>query len=153
MSRVGVERNALRHFLRSRRARLRPDDAGLMAGGRRHTQGLRREEVAVLAGVSASWYTWLEQGRDIRVSDSILDSISGALRLDETERVHLYRLAGINPPQVRPDLPDDSGRLQMVVDGCRRRRRSSSTSAGTWRPTANGAARSLLGVSNQDNYL
>lgn len=92
-------RTELRDFLRTRRARLTPADVGLESSGRRRTPGLRREEVAVLAGVGVSWYTWLEQGRDIGVSDQVLDAVARALRLDEPERVHLYRLAGHNPPQ------------------------------------------------------
>ncbi|SDP81189.1 Helix-turn-helix domain-containing protein [Streptomyces sp. cf386] len=91
-------RSELTHFLRSRRAGLSPSDVGLTTTGRRASAGLRREEVAVLAGVSASWYAWLEQGRPIKVSDGILDAISRALRLSELERVHLYRLADVNPP-------------------------------------------------------
>ncbi len=70
------------------------------AAGRRRTPGLRREEVAVLAGVGVSWYTWLEQGRDITVSDEVLDAIARVLRLSEPERNHLYLLAGLNPPPV-----------------------------------------------------
>lgn len=66
--------------------------------GRRRTPGLRREEVAVRAGVGVSWYTWLEQGRDITVSGEVLDAIAGALLLNEVERAHLYLLAGLNPP-------------------------------------------------------
>ncbi|MFJ8982403.1 helix-turn-helix transcriptional regulator [Streptomyces sp. NPDC102282] len=151
----GRQREALRHFLRSRRARLSPDDVGLLATGRRHTPGLRREEVAVLAGVSASWYTWLEQGRDIKVSDGVLDAISHALRLDDTERVHLYRLAGTNPPQrTSPTTaPREVPRLQPIVEG--------------WLPApafvvdrywnvlaANSKAQSLLGVPRHgQNYL
>ncbi|MFJ8745920.1 helix-turn-helix transcriptional regulator [Embleya sp. NPDC127516] len=91
-------REALRDFLRDRRARLTPGDVGLPPAGRRRTPGLRREEVAVLAGVGVSWYTWLEQGRDISVSTEVLDAIAGALRLSDPERVHLYLLAGLNPP-------------------------------------------------------
>lgn len=68
-------------------------------GGRRRTPGLRREEVAVLAGVGVSWYTWLEQGRDIKVSAEVLDAIARALLLDGVERASLYRLAGLNPPE------------------------------------------------------
>ncbi|MEV5144744.1 helix-turn-helix transcriptional regulator [Streptomyces sp. NPDC052727] len=91
----------------------------MLATGRRHTPGLRREEVAVLAGVSASWYTWLEQGRDIKVSDGVLDAISQALRLDDIERAHLYRLAGVNPPQSVPATAGhtETSRLQLIVDG------------------------------------
>lgn len=79
-------RDELRDFLRTRRARLSPSDVGLPNAGRRRTPGLRREEVAVLAGVGVSWYTWLEQGRDIKVSEQVLDAISRALRLEEHER-------------------------------------------------------------------
>lgn len=71
----------------------------MAAVGRRRTPGLRREEVAVLASVGVSWYTWLEQGRDISVSAEVLDAIGGALRLTEAERTHLYLLAGLNPPR------------------------------------------------------
>lgn len=93
-------REQLRDFLRTRRARLTPADVGMATVGRRRTPGLRREEVAVLAGVGVSWYTWLEQGRDINVSTEVLDAISTALRLTESERAHLYLLAGLNPPRV-----------------------------------------------------
>ncbi|MEU4573699.1 MULTISPECIES: helix-turn-helix transcriptional regulator [Nonomuraea] len=91
-------REELRDFLRSRRARLTPEEVGMPGGGRRRTPGLRREEVAVLAGVGVSWYTWLEQGRDIQVSGDVLDAVSRALRLGAMEREHLYLLAGLNPP-------------------------------------------------------
>src|SRR5262245_22949812 len=95
-------RAELREFLRSRRARVSPEQAGLPDGGRRRTPGLRREEVAVLAAVGVSWYTWLEQGRDITVSAEVLDAISRVLLLDGAERAHLYRLAGLNPPAPQP---------------------------------------------------
>src|SRR3954470_20156988 len=91
-------RDQLSDFLRTRRARLTPADVGMAAGGRRRTPGLRREEVAALAGVGVSWYTWLEQGRDITVSTAVLDAISTALRMSEPERIHLYMLSGLNPP-------------------------------------------------------
>ena len=102
MSANTSRRTELRDFLRTRRARLTPADVGLEASGRRRTPGLRREEVAVLAGVGVSWYTWLEQGREIGVSDQVLDAVARALRLDEAERAHLYRLAGHNPPPAAP---------------------------------------------------
>ena len=85
-------RDELAAFLRSRRERISPEQAGLPAGGRRRTPGLRREEVAALAGVGLTWYTWLEQGRDIGVSTAFLDSLCRVLKLDATERRHLYLL-------------------------------------------------------------
>ncbi|MFF0634479.1 helix-turn-helix transcriptional regulator [Nocardia sp. NPDC004151] len=98
MNTPGARRDQLREFLRDRRARITPDQVGLPTAGRRRTPGLRREEVAVLAGVGVSWYTWLEQGRDITVSTDVLDAIAAALLLDAPERTHLYVLAGLNPP-------------------------------------------------------
>ncbi|QDZ16928.1 helix-turn-helix domain-containing protein [Humibacter ginsenosidimutans] len=82
----------------ARRAQVSPDAVGLPAGPRRRTPGLRREEVAVLAGVGVSWYQWLEQGRDITVSGQVLDAVARVLGLGEAERRHLYVLAGLNPP-------------------------------------------------------
>jgi transcriptional regulator with XRE-family HTH domain len=90
-----VRRRELAAFLRSRRERISPDDLGLTTTGRRRTPGLRREEVAQLAGVGVTWYTWLEQGRDIRASDQVLRAIAGTLRLDPYERGHLLSLAGV----------------------------------------------------------
>jgi len=87
-------RAELSDFLRSRRARLRPEDAGLQAfAGRRRVPGLRREELAHLAGVSFDYYVRLEQGRLRNVSDALLDAVARALRLDDVERAHLYDLA------------------------------------------------------------
>ena len=67
--------------MRHRRADIQPEDVGLPPGGRRRTPGLRREEVALLAGVGTTWYTWLEQGRDVRASLEVLAAVSRALRL------------------------------------------------------------------------
>jgi transcriptional regulator with XRE-family HTH domain len=91
-------RRELSGFLRSRRERITPDQVGLVAAGRRRTPGLRREEVAQLAGVGVTWYTWLEQGRDINVSEQVLDAIATTLRLDPFERSHLFTLAGAPEP-------------------------------------------------------
>ncbi|MCX4982045.1 helix-turn-helix transcriptional regulator [Streptomyces sp. NBC_00572] len=110
-------REELKHFLRTRRERLRPEDVGLPPGARRRTPGLRREEVAMLAGIGASWYTWLEQGRDIKVSEQVLDAISRTLRLDAVERDHLYRLVGMNPPQRAADDLADTAQLTALVEG------------------------------------
>ncbi|MEV0387631.1 helix-turn-helix transcriptional regulator [Nonomuraea sp. NPDC050643] len=110
-------RDQLKVFLRAKREALRPADVGMPAAGRRRTPGLRREEVAVIAGVGVSWYTWLEQGRDIKVSGAVLDAIARALKLDEAERTHLYVLAGLNPPdpEGRPGAPV-SEQLRAVLD-------------------------------------
>ena len=90
--------NALGDFLRASRGNLDPEDAGLAGGrGTRRVAGLRREEVAVLAGVSADYYARLEQGRERSPSSQVLDAIARALRLDSDSRGHLYRLAGMNP--------------------------------------------------------
>ena len=88
-------RTELADFLRTRRERVTPDDVGLPSGGRRRTPGLRREEVALLAGVGVTWYTWLEQGRDINVSVQVLEAIARTLRMDTQERWHLFQLAGV----------------------------------------------------------
>lgn len=84
---------ALSEFLKTQRSKLNPQMVGLPVGTRRRTPGLRREEVAQIAGVSTTWYTWLEQGRDIKVSNSVLDAISNALQLNKDERNYLYALA------------------------------------------------------------
>ena len=93
-------------FLRARRAELHPEDLGIYTvGGRRNTPGLRREEVAQLAGVSVTWYTWLEQGRPVDPSPQVVDALARALRLDAESHRHLRRLAGLAIPE--PDqLPD-----------------------------------------------
>ena len=85
-------REELADFLRTKRASLQPEDVGLPDGGRRRTPGLRREEVALLAGVGATWYTWLEQGRDVRASLEVLEALSRALRLSAAERSHVILL-------------------------------------------------------------
>lgn len=103
MASDAARRSALGAFLRSRRARLAPEAVGLPAGERRRVPGLRREEVAQLADVGVTWYTWLEQGRPIQPSPGVLDAIARALRLDGAERRHLLALA-------RPaDAPEGSG--------------------------------------------
>lgn len=90
-----ARRTELAAFLRARRERINPEDFGLPVGTRRRTAGLRREELAQLAGVGVTWYTWLEQGRPINASVQVLDAIARTLRLDATERGHLFRLAEV----------------------------------------------------------
>lgn len=107
-----MRRADLAEFLRARRGALEPATVGLAPGGRRRTRGLRREEVALLAGVSVSWYTWLEQGRPINVSADVLDALARALRLDGTERDHLFLLAGQRP---HPPVPAERHSLAPWV--------------------------------------
>src|SRR5205823_14341990 len=112
-------RAELADFLKTRRARLHPEQLGLPTFGRRRTPGLRRDEVAQLAGVSVSWYTWLEQGRDIIVSDQVLESLARILQLDAEERNHLFLLARDMIPASstinEADTPLPSG-YQAVLD-------------------------------------
>ncbi len=84
---------ALSQFLKGKRARIAPQAVGLNGGLRRRTPGLRREEVAQLAGLSTTWYTWLEQGRDIQVSASVLENVASALQMTTDERKYLFSLA------------------------------------------------------------
>jgi transcriptional regulator with XRE-family HTH domain len=90
-------RAELGKFLKARRAQLSPADFGLPGGSRRRTPGLRREELALLAGIGVTWYTWLEQGREINASTQVLDALARTLRLDRAEREHLYWLAEAAP--------------------------------------------------------
>ncbi|WP_030410660.1 helix-turn-helix transcriptional regulator [Streptomyces sp. NRRL S-1448] len=111
-------RAELGEFLRSRRARLRPEDLGLPDyGGRRRVPGLRREELARLAGVSVDHYVRLEQGRTLHFSEAVLDAVARALRLDAVEREHFYRLAR---PWSDADRGDDPPQPQRVRPGLRR---------------------------------
>ncbi|MGW2643460.1 helix-turn-helix transcriptional regulator [Streptomyces sp. NPDC001393] len=93
-----IRRHELAAFLRSRRERISPEQVGLPRGTRRRTPGLRREEVAQLSAVGVTWYTWLEQARDIQVSVQVLDALARALMLDASERAHLFQLAGTTDP-------------------------------------------------------
>lgn len=88
----------LGNFLKTRRAKISPLEVGFSSNGRRRTPGLRREEVASLAGIGLTWYTWLEQGRSIKVSSEVLESLARVLMLDNQERIHLYTLARQVPP-------------------------------------------------------
>jgi transcriptional regulator with XRE-family HTH domain len=109
-------RAELSAFLRSRRARVQPEDVGLPPGSRRRTPGLRREELAQLAGVGVTWYTWLEQGRDINVSAQVVDAIARTLRLDRFEWAHLSTLAGIPVNDVPQQCAVLTPALQMLLD-------------------------------------
>nr|WP_205122889.1 helix-turn-helix transcriptional regulator [Tenggerimyces flavus] len=112
-------RAEIREFLSSRRARITPDQAGLPAyGGNRRVQGLRREEVALLAGVSVDYYVRMERGSLAGASDSVLDALASALQLDEAERDHLFALARQSggPSRRRTATATVRPALQQVVD-------------------------------------
>lgn len=110
----------IREFLTSRRGRVTPDQVGLRVYGARRVPGLRREEVAILAGVSADYYTKLERGNAAGVSESVLEAIAGALQLDEAERAHLFDLArALGPASTRRRRPKKQAvrpSVQRILD-------------------------------------
>lgn len=108
-------RRELAQFLRTRRERITPAQVGLPTNSRRRIRGLRREEIAVLAGLSPTWYTYLEQARDIRPSPEVLDSLADVLQLDEDERQYLHQLALGHVETVRPVMPPSAINL-LVSD-------------------------------------
>nr|WP_051532314.1 helix-turn-helix transcriptional regulator [Brackiella oedipodis] len=113
---TSVRRQALADFLRNARARITPAMAGLPAIGRRRTPGLRREEAAQLCGISVTWYTWIEQGRDVKVSSSVWSSLADTLHLNPTERAYLFELAGISDPdQGKVELASLPAELELCV--------------------------------------
>lgn len=103
--------NALGDYLRARREQLRPEDVGLVGGSRRRVSGLRREELALLAGISAEYYLRLEQGRDKNPSAQVLDALARALRLDIKATEYLHQIA--SPSAAQRDYPD----VEVVADG------------------------------------
>ncbi|MFB7054518.1 MmyB family transcriptional regulator [Streptomyces vinaceus] len=111
-----VRRHELAEFLRSRRERITPEQVGLVRGRRRRTPGLRREEVAQLSAVGVTWYTWLEQAREIQVSPQVLDALARALLLDASERTHLFALAGSLDPAPHTPCPSVTPALRAMLD-------------------------------------
>ncbi|MFB7245191.1 helix-turn-helix transcriptional regulator [Streptomyces populi] len=111
-----MDRTELADFLRRGRARLEPSDVGLAAGSRRRTPGLRREEVAALAGMSVDYYTRLEQSRGPRPSRQMLGALARALRLTGDERDHLFHLTGEEPPRATSASPHVRPGLLLILD-------------------------------------
>ncbi|MFF0144544.1 helix-turn-helix protein [Amycolatopsis sulphurea] len=138
-----LRRSELGAFLRSRRARITPEQVGLPLSGRRRTPGLRREEVAQLAGVGVTWYTWLEQGRDINASEQVLGAISRTLRLDPHEHVHLFTLAGA------PEPPTEEKECSAVTESMR----AMMTKLEPFPVTIRNARCDLLGYNRAYNWL
>ncbi|GAB7128419.1 helix-turn-helix transcriptional regulator [Silvimonas sp. JCM 19000] len=114
---MSIQRQALGAFLMATRQKCQPAAFGFPHGQRRRTQGLRREEVAQLADISPTWYTWIEQGREINVSGKALDRLALALRMDKTQRAYLFELAGQHDPNA-PQAADEIAplALQQIVD-------------------------------------
>ena len=102
-----AHREQLSRFLKSARARLSPAEVGLPPGERRRTKGLRREEVAALGGMSVTWYTWFEQGRDVHLSVPMLERLARTLKLDTTEREFLFALAQHRPPPLETQIDEE----------------------------------------------
>ncbi|MFO1028840.1 MAG: helix-turn-helix transcriptional regulator [Acetobacteraceae bacterium] len=115
-----ARRRELGAFVRALRERVTPAEAGLVAPTRRRTPGLRREDVALLAGLSATWYTWIEQGRDVSVSPVSLARLASALRMDRAERAYLFALAGKRDPHPAVGPSEAPGAAMMAcVQGFR----------------------------------
>jgi len=110
---MDTRRQELGEFLQALRSRCAPEAFGFPAGSRRRTQGLRREEAAQLAGISPTWYTWIEQGREVRVSPEVLDRLAQSLRLTATERTYLFEMAGRRDP--RGAAPEDDAAPEALA--------------------------------------
>ena len=106
--RSSEQRRALGDFVRAQRERTAPESLGLPPGSRRRTPGLRREELAQLCGLSTTWFTWIEQGRDVSVSPSALARLASSLRLGRAERAYLFDIAGKRDPDQAADDADAS---------------------------------------------
>jgi transcriptional regulator with XRE-family HTH domain len=113
---VPPARRELGEFLRSRRHQVDPGDTGLPPGGARRTPGLRREEVALLSGVSSTWYTWLEQGRDIHPSRQVVDALARTLRMSPAEHGYVLRLTGHLGPAPADPAQEVPGHVQRLLD-------------------------------------
>ena len=111
-----IRRHELAAFLRSRRERITPEQVGLPRGRRRRTPGLRREEVAQLSAVGVTWYTWLEQARDIQVSVQVLDALARTLLLDASERTHLFNLAASVDPAPGASCPSVTDAQRTLLE-------------------------------------
>jgi transcriptional regulator with XRE-family HTH domain len=111
-----LRRRELGAFLRNRRERLRPEQVGLRPTRRRRTPGLRREEVAQLAGVGVTWYTWLEQGREINASAQVLDALARTLQFDTHEHSHLFTLAGLTRTTIAHQCLELHPTVQPLID-------------------------------------
>ncbi|WP_027344677.1 helix-turn-helix transcriptional regulator [Hamadaea tsunoensis] len=116
MSQAAERRRALGEFIRSRRERTTPEMVGMAPGLRRRTPGLRREEVALLSGIGVTWYTWLEQGRDINASAQVMNAVARVLQLNDVEQAHLFALAELPEPHLADQPPQVSPAIRVMLD-------------------------------------
>ncbi|GAB2883195.1 helix-turn-helix transcriptional regulator [Uliginosibacterium flavum] len=109
---MDTRRKELGEFMQVLRARSQPADFGFASGSRRRTAGLRREEMAQLVGISPTWYTWIEQGREVNVSAEVLDRMARSLKLTRSERAYLFEMADRRDPQA--SLPEDDDAAPLL---------------------------------------
>lgn len=112
---MDARRKELGEFLQVIRQRNQPEDFGFAVGSRRRTQGLRREEVAQLVDISPTWYTWIEQGREVNVSADVLDRIAARLRLTRSERAYLFEVAGRRDPHAANPEDDTAPAVLLAL--------------------------------------
>ncbi|PBI82085.1 transcriptional regulator [Rahnella victoriana] len=146
---------ALGTFLRTHRERVTPEMVGLPGSSRRRTSGLRREELAQISGISATWYTWIEQGRDVSISAATLDSLAKALRMEPAAREYLFSLASVKDPQALPSssAPDASLRDCVNQLTCPGYLLDSGWNVLAWNPQAQALFSGWLGVDEHPNLL
>ncbi|GBU14107.1 transcriptional regulator [Enterobacterales bacterium] len=146
---------ALGAFLRAQRERTTPQAVGLPTSARRRTSGLRREELAQISGISTTWYTWIEQGRDVSISSAALDRLSVALRLEAAARDYLFSLAGVKDPQARLAAAAPDARVSACVHQltCPGYLLDSAWNVLSWNPQAGALFAGWLDVDPQPNLL
>ncbi|QMV53641.1 helix-turn-helix transcriptional regulator [Ewingella americana] len=146
---------ALGAFLRAQRERTSPQDVGLPSSTRRRTSGLRREELAQISGISTTWYTWIEQGRDVSISAATLDRLAQALRLEIAAREYLFSLAEVKDPQAKitDNTPDAPIRESVHQLNCPGYLLDSAWNVLSWNPQAEQLFAGWLGVDPQPNLL
>jgi len=146
---------ALGMFLRTHRERVTPEMVGLPGSSRRRTSGLRREELAQISGISATWYTWIEQGRDVSISAATLDSLANSLRMEPAARDYLFSLAAVKDPKARPvaNTPDISLRNCVNHLTCPGYLLDNCWNMLAWNPQAEELFSGWLGIDEHPNLL
>jgi transcriptional regulator with XRE-family HTH domain len=146
---------ALGTFLRTHRERVTPEMVGLPGSPRRRTSGLRREELAQISGISATWYTWIEQGRDVSISAATLDRLAKSLRMEPAAREYLFSLASVKDPEALPSSAAPDAGLKEYVNQltCPGYLLDSCWNMLAWNPQAGALFSGWLGVDENPNLL